>query len=77
MKKILVIDDETITIQIIRFTLEENANLEVITAADGSKAIEYLENIGERVNIINIAEIVGCHPSIHKGFNKIYKSLKF
>ena len=44
MKKILVIDDETITIQIIRFTLEENANLEVITAADGSKAIEYLEN---------------------------------
>ena len=44
MKKILVIEDETITIQIIRFTLEENANLEVITAADGSKAIEYLEN---------------------------------
>ena len=40
-------------------------------------AIEYLKNIGERVNIINIAEIVGCHPSIHKGFNKIYKSLKF
>ena len=44
MKKILVIDDETITVQIIKFTLEENANLEVITAADGSKAIEYLEN---------------------------------
>ena len=39
-------------------------------------AIKYLKNIGERVNIINIAEIVGCHPSIHKGFNKIYKSLK-
>ena len=39
-------------------------------------AIKYLKNIGERVNIINIAEIVGCHPSIHKGFNKIYKSLQ-
>ena len=39
-------------------------------------AIKYLKNIGERVNIINIAEIVGCHATIHKGFNKIYKNLK-
>ena len=39
-------------------------------------AIKYLENIGERVNIINVAEIVGCHATIHKGFNKIYKNLK-
>lgn len=38
-------------------------------------AIKYLESVGERINIINVAEIVGCHPSIHKGFNKIYKSL--
>ena len=38
-------------------------------------AIKYLESIGERVNIINVADIVGCHPSVHKGFNKIYKSL--
>ena len=44
MKKILVIDDETITIQIIKFTLEENKNFDIVTAADGSKAIEYLEN---------------------------------
>lgn len=44
MKKILVIDDETITIQIIKFTLEENKNFEIETATDGSKAIEYLEN---------------------------------
>ena len=40
-------------------------------------AIKYLESINERVNIINVAKIVGCHPNIHKGFNKIYKSLKF
>ena len=39
-------------------------------------AIKYLESIGERVNVINVAEIVGCHSSIHKGFNKIYKSFK-
>ncbi|MFY4818410.1 TniQ family protein [Aliarcobacter butzleri] len=38
-------------------------------------AIKYLESIGERVNIINIAKIVGCHPSIHKGFVRIYKKL--
>lgn len=38
--------------------------------------IKYLESIGERVNIINVANIVGCHPSIHKGFRKIYKKLK-
>ena len=38
-------------------------------------AIKYLESIGERVNIINVAQIVGCHPSIHKEFNKIYKKL--
>ena len=39
-------------------------------------AIKYLESIGERVNVINVAEIVGCHPSIHKGFSRIYKELK-
>lgn len=38
-------------------------------------AIKYLESIGERVNIINVAEIVGCHSSIHKGFNTIYKKI--
>lgn len=37
-------------------------------------AIKYLESINKRVNIINVAEVVGCHPSIHKGFNKIYKN---
>ncbi|MCG3663402.1 TniQ family protein [Aliarcobacter butzleri] len=39
-------------------------------------AIKYLEHIDERVNLINVAQIVGCHATIHKGFNKIYKSLK-
>lgn len=39
-------------------------------------AIKYLESIGEQINIINVADIVGCHPSIHKGFNRIYKKLK-
>jgi hypothetical protein len=39
-------------------------------------AIKYLESIGERVNIINVAEIVGCNPSIHKGFKKLYKIFK-
>ncbi|MFW2441777.1 TniQ family protein [Aliarcobacter butzleri] len=37
-------------------------------------AIKYLENMGERVNIISVAKVVGCHPSIHKGFRKIYKN---
>lgn len=44
MKKILVIDDETITIHVIKFTLEDNPNIEIVTATDGSKAIEYLDN---------------------------------
>ncbi len=39
-------------------------------------AIKYLESIGERVNIINVADIVGCHPSIHKGFKKIFNNLR-
>ena len=43
MKKILIIDDETITIHIIKFTLEDNPNFEIVTVTDGSKAIEYLE----------------------------------
>ena len=43
MKKILIIDDETITIHIIKFILEDNPNFEIVTATDGSKAIEYLE----------------------------------
>ena len=46
-----------------------------INESEVTGAIKYLESIGERVNIINVAEVVGCHANIHKGFNKIYKSL--
>ena len=55
----------------------ENKKGRKIVGSEVQGAMKYLENIGKRVNIINVAEIVGCHPSIHKGFNKIYKSLKF
>ena len=43
MKKILIIDDDKITIHIIKFILEDNPNFEIVTVTDGSKAIEYLE----------------------------------
>ena len=49
--------------------------LSFFIACDILGAIKYLESIGERVNIINVADIVGCHPSIHKGFNKIYRKI--
>ena len=42
MKKILVIDDETITIQIIRFTLEENANLLIKISASLTKNVPFV-----------------------------------
>ncbi len=32
--------------------------------------IKYLKSVGERVNVINVAEIVRCQPNIHKGFKK-------
>ena len=53
----------------------ENKKGRKIVESEVQGAMKYLENIGKRVNIINVAEIVGCHPSIHKGFNKIYKLL--
>ena len=46
-----------------------------ISESEVTGAIKYLESIGERVNIINVAEVVGCHENIHKGFNIIYKQL--
>ncbi len=49
----------------------ENKKGREIVESEVLGAIKYLEIIGERVNIINVAEIVGCHPSIHKGFRKI------
>lgn len=46
-----------------------------ISQSEVLSAIRYLKHIDERVNLINVAQIVGCHPVIHKGFNRIYKSL--
>ncbi len=54
----------------------ENKRGREISESEVLGAIKYLESIGERINIINVAEVVGCHPSIHKGFNKIYRQLK-
>lgn len=53
----------------------ENKRGREIVESEVIGAIKYLRNIGERVNVINVAEIVGCHPSIHRGFIKIYKRL--
>lgn len=39
-------------------------------------AIRYLKSIGKKVNQLNVAEIVGCHGTIHKGFVRIYKQVK-
>lgn len=36
-------------------------------------AIKYLKSIGKHVTKVRVAEIVGCHPSIHKQFVGIYK----
>lgn len=54
----------------------ENKRGREIVESEVLGAIKYLESIEERVNVINVAEIVGCHPSIHKGFSRIYKELK-
>jgi hypothetical protein len=55
----------------------ENKKGREIAESEVLGAIKYLESIGKRVHIINVAEIVGCHPNTNKGFNNIYKSLKF
>ena len=55
----------------------ENKQGREIAESEVLGAIKYLKSINERVNIINVAEVVGCHPNIHKGFNNLYKSLKF
>lgn len=53
----------------------ENKTGREINESEVIGAIKYLESIGVRVNIINVAEIVGCHASIHKGFIHIYKRI--
>lgn len=39
-------------------------------------AIQYLKTKGEVINQKNVADIVGCHFTIHKGFVKIFKECK-
>ena len=38
-------------------------------------AIKYLKDKGIVVNQLNVAEVIGCHFTIHKGFVQIYHSL--
>ncbi|WP_152020586.1 TniQ family protein [Aliarcobacter butzleri] len=58
-----------------KFIPMENKIGREINESEVLGAIKYLEGTGERINIINVAKIVGCHPSIHKEFNKIYKCI--
>jgi len=39
-------------------------------------AIKYLKNKGEIVNQFNVAEVIGCSFTIHKGYVEIYKKIK-
>ena len=55
----------------------ENKKGREIAESEVLGAIKYLESINKRINIINVAEVVGCHASIHKGFNKLYKKIKY
>lgn len=48
----------------------------IITKSEILGAINYLEKEGKVVNQLNVSKIIGCHPTIHKGFNKLYKSVK-
>ncbi|RXJ77218.1 hypothetical protein CRV03_05905 [Arcobacter sp. F155] len=46
-----------------------------ISEEEVKNAIKYLESNGEVVNQKNVAAVVGCHFTIHKGYVKIYHSL--
>ena len=37
--------------------------------------IKYLKNQGKVINQLNVAEIVGCHSTIHGQFKQIYKRI--
>ena len=40
-------------------------------------AINYLRKEDKVVNQVNVAEILGCHSTIHKGFVKLYKKYNY
>lgn len=54
---------------------KENKKGRLISKNEVLGAIEYLKRKGKIVNQLNVAEIVGCHFTIHKGFLKIYKNI--
>lgn len=54
---------------------KENKLGRVINEKEVVGAIKYLKSQGKTVNQFNVAEIVGCSFTVHKGFVKIYKSL--
>lgn len=47
----------------------------VIRESEVIGAIKYLKSQGRVVNQLNVAEVVGCHFTIHKGFKKVYKHI--
>lgn len=56
--------------------LKENKIGREISESEVLGAIKYLEQNGKIVNQLNVANIVGCHFTIHKGFVEIYKRVK-
>ena len=48
----------------------ENKKGRKIVGSEVQGAMKYLENIGKRVNIINVAEIVGCCDSGKRTFRR-------
>lgn len=54
----------------------ENKIGRVICESEVAGAIKYLQEKGKVVNQLSVANIVGCHFTIHKGFVEIYKRVK-
>jgi hypothetical protein len=48
----------------------------VISDCEVIGAIIYLNHIGEKVTQESVANLLGCHPTLHKGFKKVYKKVK-
>ncbi|AXH16203.1 hypothetical protein CP985_00400 [Malaciobacter mytili LMG 24559] len=54
----------------------KNKTGRVISESEVIGAIKYLQEKGEIVNQLNVAEVIGCHSMIHKEYNKMYKVIK-
>lgn len=57
-------------------TGKRNTKKVVITESEVIGAIKYLKQKGVTVNQLNVANVVGCHFTVHKEFVKIYKRVK-